>query len=237
MCGHRVQVGLHRASAPPNHRRNVYDDNFCRTIRSRHQHVYELTQRSMTFCNVAFTQKLVPWRRERTYMPPQCIEPFRIRVIKLPKEIAMRNLSTLRKALIASGAMMAFAALPLTQAMAQDTSNSSAMQSSSAAQQSSSSTSSSNETVPGKVDDSWITTKVKSKFAAAKGVKSSDISVSTTDGAVTLTGSVASSKQKMRVEHLAKQVKGVKSVDGSGLTVNSASSTSTPASSSSASGH
>jgi hyperosmotically inducible periplasmic protein len=165
--------------------------------------------------------------------------PFRRRVIHKPKEIAMRNLSILRKTLIASGVMMAVAAVPLTQAMAQDTSNSSTMQSSSATPQSSSSTtSSSNETVPGKVDDTWITTKVKSKLAAAKGVKSSDISVNTTDGAVTLTGTVASSKQRTRVEHLAKQVKGVKSVDGSSLTVSATNSgASTPASSSSANSH
>ena len=122
----------------------------------------------------------------------------------------MRNLSILRKTLIASGVMIAVAALPLTQAMAQDTSGSSAMQSSQ--QSPASAASSSNETVPGKVDDSWITTKVKSKLAAAKGIKSSDISVNTTDGVVTLTGTVASSKQRTRVEHLAKQVKGVKSV-------------------------
>jgi hyperosmotically inducible protein len=87
------------------------------------------------------------------------------------------------------------------------------------------------------VDDSWITTKVKSKLAAAKGVKSSDISVNTTDGAVTLTGTVASAKQRTRVEHLAKQVKGVKSVDGTGLSVSAGSSSSMPASSSSTSGH
>jgi hyperosmotically inducible protein len=150
----------------------------------------------------------------------------------MPKEISMRNLSILRKTLIASGVMMTVAVLPLSMAMAQDTSSSSAMQSSSATP------SSSNETVPGKVDDTWITTKVKSQLAAAKGVKSSDISVSTADGVVTLTGTVASSRQRSRVEHIAKQVKGVKSVDGSGLTVSAtSSSSSTPASSSSASGH
>jgi hyperosmotically inducible periplasmic protein len=158
----------------------------------------------------------------------------------MPKEIAMRNLSILRKTLIAGGVMFAVAAVPLTQAMAQDTSSSSSMQSSNAASQQSpsSASSSSNETVPGKVDDSWITTKVKSKLAAAKGIKSSDISVNTTEGVVTLTGTVASSKQRTRVEHLAKQVKGVKSVDGSGLTVSATSSSSSmPASSSSSSGH
>jgi hyperosmotically inducible protein len=81
---------------------------------------------------------------------------------------------------------------------------------------------SSNETVPGKVDDSWITTKVKSKLAATKGVKASDISVSTTDGVVTLTGTATSKAEKTRAVHIAKGVKGVKSVDSSGLTVNDA---------------
>ncbi|WP_440268671.1 BON domain-containing protein [Dyella sp.] len=83
----------------------------------------------------------------------------------------------------------------------------------------------SNETVPGKVDDSWITTKVKSKLAAAKGVKASDISVSTTDGAVTLTGTATSKKEKTRAIHIAKGVKGVKTVDASGLTVSESGST------------
>ena len=141
----------------------------------------------------------------------------------------MRNPSILRKTLIASGVMMAVAALPLTQAMSQNAPSSSSTQSSSATP-----SSSSNETAPGKVDDSWITTKVKSKLAAAKGVKSSDISVNTTEGVVTLTGTVTSSKQKTHVEHLAKQVKGVKSVDGTGLNISATSSgNSTPASSSS----
>lgn len=140
----------------------------------------------------------------------------------------MRNPSHLRKSLIATGMMLAFAAVPLS-LMAQSTSPSSTPQQST--DQSSMSQSSSNETVPGKVDDSWITTKVKSKFAAAKGVKASDISVSTTDGVVTLTGSATSKAEKNRAVHIAKGVKGVKSVDASGLTVNTSSST--PSSSSS----
>jgi hyperosmotically inducible protein len=88
-----------------------------------------------------------------------------------------------------------------------------------------------NETVPGKVDDSWITTKVKSKFAAAKGVKASDISVSTTDGVVTLTGTATSKAEKNKAVHIAKAVKGVKSVDASGLTVSESSSTASSSSS------
>lgn len=150
----------------------------------------------------------------------------------------MRNQSHLRQSLIATAVMMAFVAAPFT-LLAQSTSPSSMPQqqpSSSSMQQQPSSTQQStpstdqstmnrsNETVPGKVDDSWITTKVKSKFAAAKGVKAHDISVSTADGVVTLTGTATSNAEKKRAVHIAKGVKGVKSVDASGLTVNSTSS-------------
>jgi hyperosmotically inducible periplasmic protein len=146
-----------------------------------------------------------------------------------PKEIAMRNTSILSKSIIAGSIMMVFAAAPFS-LMAQSASPSSGMpqqQQSMTQQQPASAmtqTPSSNETVPGKVDDTWITTKVKSKLAAAKGVKASDISVSTSDGVVTLTGTATSTKEKNHAEHLAKQVKGVKSVDGSGLTITAASS-------------
>lgn len=142
----------------------------------------------------------------------------------------MRNTSHLRKSLIATAVMMAFAAVPFS-LMAQSTSPSTTSQQQPSTMQQSTSTTdqstttSSNETVPGKVDDSWITTKVKSKFAAAKGVKASDISVSTTDGVVTLTGTATSKSEKNHAVHIAKGVKGVKSVDASGLTVNSSSST------------
>jgi hyperosmotically inducible periplasmic protein len=152
----------------------------------------------------------------------------------------MRNQSILCKSLIAGSIMMAFSAAPFS-LMAQSASPSSAMPQqqqqtptntmSPTPSNTMTQTPSSNETVPGKVDDTWITTKVKSKFAAAKGVKASDISVSTTDGVVTLTGTATSAKEKTRAEHLTKQVKGVKSVDASGLTVsssNSAGSSSTP---------
>ncbi|GGA10266.1 BON domain-containing protein [Dyella caseinilytica] len=133
----------------------------------------------------------------------------------------MRNKSILCKSIIAGSVMMAFAAAPFS-LMAQSASPSSSMQQQQPAS-TTPSTPSSNETVPGKVDDTWITTKVKSKLAAAKGIKASDISVSTTDGVVTLTGTATSTKERTRAEHLAKQVKGVKSVDGSGLTISAAS--------------
>ncbi len=130
----------------------------------------------------------------------------------------MSNISTFRKSLIVAGMMAACAAVPFSQAMAQD--------SMSPSQATPTSQASDNQTVPGKVDDAWITTKVKSELAAAKNIKSTDISVTTNDGVVTLTGTVTGAKQKTHAEHVAKKVKGVKSVDASGLTVSAASSTS-----------
>lgn len=123
----------------------------------------------------------------------------------------MRTYSAFRRSLIAAGLTAALAAVPLAQAMAQD-----------AGSQSSGSMQSSSRTVPGKVDDAWITTKIKSEFATAKHVHATDISVDTTDGMVRLTGTVGSSKEKNRAVHLARKVKGVKSVDATGLTVSPA---------------
>jgi hyperosmotically inducible protein len=139
----------------------------------------------------------------------------------------MRNQSHLCTSLLATAMMMAFAAVPFSVMAQQGTSPSSTP---SSMQQSTPSNDQStmgrsNETVPGKVDDTWITTKVKSEFATSKGVKAKDISVSTTDGKVTLTGTATTAKEKARAVHIAKQVKGVKSVDASGLTVDSSSST------------
>jgi hyperosmotically inducible protein len=118
----------------------------------------------------------------------------------------MRNHSMIRKSLFAAGLMAVFAAVPVAQVAAQDASGSM----------------SSNKTVPDKAADAWITTKVKSEFGTTKGIKATDISVTTNDGMVTLTGTVATSKEKMHAEHVAKKVKGVKSVDASGLTVSAA---------------
>lgn len=113
---------------------------------------------------------------------------------------------SIRKTLIAAGLIAAFGAIPVTQVVAQDSG-------------AGMSKSSDNQTVPGKVDDAWITTKVKSEFATSKAVKASDISVSTTDGTVTLSGTVATAAEKKHANAIAKKVKGVKSVDDSGLTV------------------
>ncbi len=118
----------------------------------------------------------------------------------------MRNHSMIRNSLFAAGLVVAFAAAPLAQVAAQDAAGS--MQKSS-----------DNKTVPDKAADAWITTKVKSEFGTTKGIKSTDISVTTDDGVVSLSGTVATGKEKMRAERVAKHVKGVKSVDASGLTV------------------
>jgi len=120
----------------------------------------------------------------------------------------MRTHSIIRNSVLAAGLMLAFAAVPFNQVMAQDATP---MQKSS-----------DNQTVPDKAADAWITTKVKSEFGTTKGIKATDISVSTSDGVVTLTGTVSSQDEKMHAERVAQLVKGVKSVDASHLTVGGA---------------
>ncbi|MGN2246512.1 BON domain-containing protein [Frateuria sp. GZRR35] len=120
----------------------------------------------------------------------------------------MRTHSAFHRAFIAAGLTAALAAVPFAQALAQD-----------ADAQSSGSMQSSNQTVPGKVDDAWITTKVKSEFATTSEIPASKISVDTRDGMVRLTGTVASNMDKNRAIQVAHSVKGVKSVDATGLTV------------------
>lgn len=113
--------------------------------------------------------------------------------------------SLIRNSLAAAGLVLTFAAAPLIAAPAQDAG---------AAQ------SSDNQTVPDKVADSWITTKVKSEFATTKDVHATEISVETTDGVVALSGTVSSAAEKVKAEELARNIKGVKRVDASGLNVN-----------------
>jgi len=130
----------------------------------------------------------------------------------------MRTPSMIRNSLFAAGLMVAFAAVPVSQVMAQDSTGS---------------TSSTSET-----GDAWITTKVKSEFTTTKGISSTDISVTTTNGVVTLTGTATSKHEKTKAVNVAKKVKGVKSVDATGLTVtpstsNNSMKSSMPASSSS----
>ena len=126
----------------------------------------------------------------------------------------MRTHFAFHRTLAAAGLTAALAAVPFAQALAQD-----------ADAQSSGSMQSSNQTVPGKMDDAWITTKVKSEFATTSEIPATDISVDTRDGMVHLSGTVASDAQKARAVQVAQQVKGVKSVDASGLTVSTAAGT------------
>jgi hyperosmotically inducible periplasmic protein len=139
----------------------------------------------------------------------------------------MRSHRMLHPHLIAASLVAALMALPFAQTMAQDTSAQTAAPSST-------SQSSSSQAMSGTTDDSSITAKVKSEFVAAKHVKASDITVSTTGGVVTLTGTASSAREKNDAVRIARKVKGVKSVDASGLTVGAASTGgSTPASGSS----
>jgi osmotically-inducible protein OsmY len=62
------------------------------------------------------------------------------------------------------------------------------------------------------IDDSVITTKVKSSLLTEKGIDSTDISVETNKGRVLLSGFVKSSNQRARAEQIARDTKGVRSV-------------------------
>jgi BON domain len=66
---------------------------------------------------------------------------------------------------------------------------------------------------PQPVDDSVITTKVKSKLAADTRTSAIKISVETTNGVVALTGTVPTQSEKSAAEEIAKSTEGVKSVD------------------------
>jgi osmotically-inducible protein OsmY len=60
-----------------------------------------------------------------------------------------------------------------------------------------------------KIDDAWITTKVKWFFIGEDTLKDSDINVDTRDKVVTLKGTVRTAAGKARAETLAKQTEGV----------------------------
>jgi osmotically-inducible protein OsmY len=60
-----------------------------------------------------------------------------------------------------------------------------------------------------KIDDAWITTKVKWFFLGEDTLKDSDINVDTKDKVVTLKGTVATSAGKARADLLARQTEGV----------------------------
>ncbi len=63
------------------------------------------------------------------------------------------------------------------------------------------------------LDDTAITTKVKTDLLKAKGVHSADIHVDTFRGTVLLSGFVPSADEKRRATEIASAVSGVKNVD------------------------
>ena len=63
------------------------------------------------------------------------------------------------------------------------------------------------------VDDSWITSKVKSEMVADKSVKARDISVATNKGVVTLSGTADSWEESNKAAEIARKVKGVTMVE------------------------
>ena len=63
------------------------------------------------------------------------------------------------------------------------------------------------------VDDSWITSKVKSEMVANKSVSARNITVNTSKGVVTLTGTAATAQESEKAAEIARGVKGVASVE------------------------
>jgi osmotically-inducible protein OsmY len=68
------------------------------------------------------------------------------------------------------------------------------------------------------IEDSWITTKVKSTYMYSSNVDSDDISVSTKNGDVTLSGKVSSGVEAALATELAQNIRGVKTVTATALT-------------------
>jgi len=63
------------------------------------------------------------------------------------------------------------------------------------------------------VDDSWITTKVKSEMIANSDVKAHNINVDTTKGVVTLTGTAKTWQESNKAAEIARGIKGVTGVE------------------------
>lgn len=68
------------------------------------------------------------------------------------------------------------------------------------------------ETLGAYVDDTTITTRVKSRFFEDKDVAGSSISVETLNGTVMLSGFAKSTLEKQRAESIARSISGVRSV-------------------------
>jgi len=68
------------------------------------------------------------------------------------------------------------------------------------------------ETVGSYIDDSVVTTTIKSKFFDDKTVDGTAVSVETLNGTVILSGFVKNVSQKNAAENIAVKVKGVKSI-------------------------
>jgi hyperosmotically inducible protein len=62
------------------------------------------------------------------------------------------------------------------------------------------------------VDDSWITSKVKSEMIGSKDVSARNIGVNTSQGIVTLSGTAATSYESGKAADIANNVKGVRGV-------------------------
>ncbi len=68
------------------------------------------------------------------------------------------------------------------------------------------------ETVGAYLDDTGITTQIKSRFVESKQVDASSISVETLNGTVMLSGFAKNSRERENAEMLSRKVSGVKSV-------------------------
>jgi osmotically-inducible protein OsmY len=69
--------------------------------------------------------------------------------------------------------------------------------------------------------DTWITSKIKSKYVKDLKLKSFTLSVSTNHGVVSLVGTVPSKAIRNRAILIAKHTKGVRAVEANNLTISS----------------
>jgi hyperosmotically inducible periplasmic protein len=69
-----------------------------------------------------------------------------------------------------------------------------------------------NETMTEKVEDGWITTKIKSEFAVNNRVSATNIHVNTDNGVVHLSGMAKNQDEANQAVSIARGIKGVKSV-------------------------